>query len=86
MFLDHPAKSNILTQVVKTTFLEIRMNTKLNVAVAAALFAAATGAQAGIVIPAGDWTLDIGGVVNAYYTTTKFSGDTGAGADCLHPV
>lgn len=68
-------KSNILTQVVKTTFLEIRMNTKLNVAVAAALFAAATGAQAGITIPAGDWTLDIGGVVNAYYTHTSFSGD-----------
>lgn len=68
-------ESNILTQVVKTTFLEIRMNTKLNVAVAAALFAAATGAQAGITIPAGDWTLDIGGVVNAYYTHTTFSGD-----------
>jgi predicted porin len=68
-------KSNILTQVVKTTFLEIRMNTKLNVAVAAALFAAATGAQAGITIPAGDWTLDIGGVVNAYYTSTRESGD-----------
>jgi len=26
-------------------------------------------------IPAGDWTLDIGGVVNAYYTNTSFSGD-----------
>jgi len=76
-------KSNILTQVVKTTFLEIRMNTKLNVAVAAALFAAATGAQAGITIPAGDWTLDIGGVVNAYYTQTSFSGDTGAGTSAL---
>jgi predicted porin len=75
VFLNHPAKSNILTQVVKTTFLEIRMNTKLNVAVAAALFAAATGAQAGITIPAGDWTLDIGGVVNAYYTRTSTSGD-----------
>lgn len=56
------------------------MNTKLNVAVAAALLAAASSAQAGIVIPAGDWTLDIGGIVNAYYTTTRFSGDTGAGA------
>ena len=54
------------------------MNTKLNVAVAAALFAAATGAQAGITIPAGDWTLDIGGVVNAYYTRTTFSGDNAA--------
>lgn len=74
-------KSNILTQVVKTTFLEIRMNTKLNVAVAAALFAAATGAQAGITIPAGDWTLDIGGVVNAYYTHTSFSGDDSAAGE-----
>lgn len=51
------------------------MNTKLNVAVAAALLAAASSAQAGIVIPAGDWTLDIGGIVNAYYTSTRFSGD-----------
>lgn len=59
------------------------MNTKLNVAVAAALFAAATGAQAGITIPAGDWTLDIGGVVNAYYTHTSFSGDAGAGTGPL---
>lgn len=74
-FLKARLQSNILTQVVKTTFLEIRMNTKLNVAVAAALFAAASSAQAGITIPAGDWTLDIGGVVNAYYTHTSFSGD-----------
>lgn len=59
------------------------MNTKLNVAVAAALLAAASGAQAGITIPAGDWTLDIGGVVNAYYTHTSFSGDTGAGTGPL---
>jgi predicted porin len=35
----------------------------------------ASSAQAGITIPAGDWTLDIGGVVNAYYTSTSFSGD-----------
>ncbi len=35
----------------------------------------ASTANAGITIPAGDWTLDIGGVVNAYYTTTRTSGD-----------
>ena len=35
----------------------------------------ASSAQAGITIPAGDWTLDVGGVVNAYYTSTSFSGD-----------
>jgi predicted porin len=55
------------------------MNNKLKLAVAAALVAGASSAQAGIMIPAGDWTLDIGGVVNAYYTHTSFSGDN-AGA------
>ena len=55
------------------------MKTKLNLAVAAALLAAASSANAGIMIPAGDWTLDIGGIVNTYYTHTKFSGDNGAG-------
>jgi predicted porin len=56
------------------------MKTKLSLAVASALLAAASSANAGIVIPAGDWTLDIGGVVNAYYTSTRTSGDQhGAG-------
>lgn len=59
------------------------MNTKLSLAVAAALLAGASSANAGIMIPAGDWTLDIGGVVNAYYTTTKYSGDNGAGTGAL---
>jgi predicted porin len=57
------------------------MKTKLSLAVAAALLAGASSANAGIMIPAGDWTLDIGGVVNAYYTSTRVSGtaanDTG---------
>jgi len=56
------------------------MKTTIKLAVASALVAAASSANAGIIIPAGDWTLDIGGVVNAYYTHTSFSGDTGAGA------
>lgn len=34
-------------------------------------------------IPAGDWTLDIGGVVNAYYTASSYSGDDGAGRVAL---
>jgi len=59
------------------------MKTTIKLAVASALVAAASSAQAGITIPAGVWTLDIGGVVNAYYTTSKFSGDTGAGASAL---
>ena len=56
------------------------MNKTLKLAVAAALLAGASSANAGIMIPAGDWTLDIGGIVNAYYTHTSFSGDdAGAG-------
>ena len=51
------------------------MKTKLSLAVASALLAAASSANAGIMIPAGDWTLDIGGVVNAYYTSTRASGN-----------
>ena len=43
---------------------------------AAALLAAASSANAGISIPAGDWTLDIGGVVNAFYTSTKTPGSS----------
>jgi predicted porin len=61
--------------------LEIQMKTKLSLAVATALVAAASSANAGIMIPAGDWTLDIGGVVNAYYTHTSFSGDDAAAGE-----
>ena len=51
------------------------MNKKLSMAVAGAVLAfGASAANAGITIPAGDWTIDIGGNVNAYYTHTKFSG------------
>ena len=50
------------------------MNNTIKLAVAAALLAGASSANAGIMIPAGDWTLDIGGVVNAYYTSTRASG------------
>jgi predicted porin len=53
------------------------MNNTIKLAVASALLAAASSANAGIMIPAGDWTLDIGGVVNAYYTSTSFSGTAG---------
>ncbi len=53
------------------------MNNTIKLAVAAALLAGASSANAGIMIPAGDWTLDIGGIVNTYYTHTTFSGDNG---------
>ena len=51
------------------------MNNTIKLAVAAALLAGASSANAGIMIPAGDWTLDIGGIVNTYYTHTNTSGD-----------
>lgn len=51
------------------------MNKKLGLAVAGAVLAfGASAANAAIIIPAGDWTIDIGGNVNTYYTNTKFSG------------
>jgi predicted porin len=54
------------------------MNKNIKLAVAGAVLAlSASAANAGIVIPAGDWTLDIGGIVNTYATWTRSSGDTG---------
>ena len=50
------------------------MNNTIKLAVASALLAAASSASAAGGIVAGDWTLDIGGVVNAYYTSTKTGG------------
>lgn len=47
------------------------MKTTIKLAVASALVAAASSASAGIVIPAGDWTLDISGNVNAFYSYNK---------------
>ena len=55
------------------------MNKKLVLAVAGALVAFSSAANAGITIPAGDWTLDVGGVVNAYYTSTRSTGDAVTG-------
>jgi predicted porin len=48
---------------------------------AGALLVVASSANAGITIPAGDWTVDIGGNVNAYFTNkdTKYSGSVSAG-------
>ena len=55
------------------------MNNTIKLAVASALLAAASSASAAGGIVAGDWTLDIGGVVNTYYTSTKTSGTPPAG-------
>jgi len=48
------------------------MNKNIKLAVAGAVLAlSASAANAGIVIPAGDWTLDVSGNVNAYTTWVK---------------
>ena len=52
------------------------MNNTIKLAVASALLAAASSASAAGGIVAGDWTLDIGGNVNAFYTHTTKSGVT----------
>lgn len=54
------------------------MNKKLGMAVAGAVMAfGATAANAGITIPAGDWTIDIGGNVNAFYVNANGDADAG---------
>jgi len=51
------------------------MNKNIKLAVAGAVLAlSATAANAGIIIPAGDWTLDIGGNVNMFSTWAKADG------------
>jgi len=54
------------------------MNKKINLAVAgAALALGASAANAGIVIPAGDWTLDVNGNVNAFLNFNDADAATG---------
>ena len=53
------------------------MNKNIKLAVAGAVLAlSASAANAGIIIPAGEWTIDINGNVNAYATVTKGKGAT----------
>jgi predicted porin len=47
------------------------MNNKIKLAVAGAVLSAASVANAGIVIPAGDWTMDINGNVNIFAQMSK---------------
>ncbi len=58
------------------------MNKNIKLAVAGAVLAlSASAANAGIIIPAGEWTIDINGNVNAYVNQTnvdKYSADTGS--------
>ena len=57
------------------------MNKKLSMAVAGAVLAmGASVASAGIIIPAGEWTVDLSGNVNGYYSYTKTSGNAATGS------
>ena len=56
------------------------MNKNIKLAVAGAVLElSASAANAGIIIPAGEWTLDIDGNVNAFSNYTKLKGAFGAG-------
>jgi len=56
------------------------MNKNIKLAVAGAVLAlSASAANAGIIIPAGDWTVDIGGNVNAYLSNVSKETTTSAG-------
>ena len=48
------------------------MNNTIKLAVAGAVLSAASMANAGIIIPAGDWTLDVNGNVNVYATMQDY--------------
>jgi predicted porin len=62
------AKAWACMHQARTNKLKEKHMTKLNKAVAFAVLAmGASAANAGIVIPAGDWTVDINGNVNAFY-------------------
>jgi hypothetical protein len=53
------------------------MNKNIKLAVAGAVLALSASADnAGIIIPAGDWTIDINGNVNAYGIWSKAKGNT----------
>jgi predicted porin len=50
------------------------MNKNIKLAVAGAVLALSASASAGIIIPAGEWTMDINGNVNAFANVTKGKG------------
>jgi predicted porin len=50
------------------------MNKNIKLAVAGAVLALSASANAGIIIPAGEWTLDINGNVNGYANFSKIKG------------
>jgi len=59
------------------------MNKNIKLAVAGAVLALSASANAGIVIPAGDWTLDVNGNVNAFASYTHADNKSGP-ADAIN--
>jgi predicted porin len=55
------------------------MNKNIKLAVAGAVLALSATANAGIIIPAGDWTVDLGGNVNAFVANVDTETTTAAG-------
>ena len=51
------------------------MNKNIKLAVAGAVLALSATANAGIIIPAGDWTVDLSGNMNTFYSNTDFTGN-----------
>jgi len=51
------------------------MNKNIKLAVAGAVLALSASANAGIIIPAGDWTVDLSGNVNAFMSSTRTTGN-----------
>jgi predicted porin len=49
-------------------------NNQLKLAVATAVLGMASVANAGIIIPAGEWTVDLSGNINTFYSNTNYSG------------
>jgi len=52
------------------------MNKNIKLAVAGAVLALSASANAGIIIPAGDWTLDVSGNVNSFISNVKTDGSS----------
>jgi predicted porin len=57
------------------------MNKNIKLAVAGAVLALSATANAGIIIPAGDWTVDIGGNMNAFVANVDSETTTAAGVN-----
>jgi len=59
------------------------MNNKIKLAVAGAVLSAASAANAGIIIPAGEWTIDINGNVNAFANFQDIDKNDYSNAGCV---